>query len=121
MNSKLNKAFGYGLLACAAAVVMTQPALAQGSGDIFVTLQSKTTSTFTNVRNIAYIIAGFGLIAIAVMAYFGRFNFKHLAGLIGGLVIIAAAAAFINYVTGQAGNGQSTQSTPGFTDTFTAQ
>jgi type IV secretory pathway VirB2 component (pilin) len=89
-----------------AVCLFIEPAFAQAQSDIFQSLQTKANTTFQNVRTIAFIIAGFGIIAIAVMAYFGRFNFKHLAGLIGGLVLISAAAAFINFVT--TGNTSST-------------
>ena len=67
--------------------LISSAALAQSaSGDIFSTLSTKGTTAFQEVRTIAFVIAGFGIIAISVMAYFGRFNFKHLAGLIGGLI-----------------------------------
>jgi type IV secretory pathway VirB2 component (pilin) len=104
-----------------AIVAATDSAFASGSGasGIFSTLQSKASTTFTNVRNVAFVVAGFGIIAVAVMAFFGRFNFKHLAGLIGGLVLISAAAAFINYVTGQDSSGTISNST-GITDSFGA-
>jgi len=85
-------------IACAA-IFCIEPAFATGSTDIFANLQTKANTTFQNVRTIAFIIAGFGIVAIAVMAYFGRFNFKHLAGLIGGLVLLSAAAAFISFAT----------------------
>jgi len=103
----------------AAVVVAAEPAFAQAASGIFSTLQSKASTTFTNVRNVAFVIAGFGIIAVAVMAFFGRFNFKHLAGLIGGLVLISAAAAFINYATGQDTSGTISNST-GITDSFSA-
>ena len=115
----------FSLIAIAAAVaavaLIAEPALAQTSSasGIFSTLQTKASSTFTNVRNVAFVVAGFGIIAVAVMAFFGRFNFKHLAGLIGGLVLISAAAAFINYVTGQDSSGTISNST-GITDSFGA-
>lgn len=82
-----------------AAIFCIEPAFATGSTDIFANLQTKANTTFQNVRTIAFIIAGFGIVAIAVMAYFGRFNFKHLAGLIGGLILLSAAAAFIQFTT----------------------
>lgn len=91
-------------------------ALAQ-STDVFGTLQSKGVTTFQNVRNICYVLGAFGLIAVAVMAFFGRFNWKHLAGLIGGLILIAAAASFIDYAT-TSGSGVTVNSAPALSDTL---
>jgi type IV secretory pathway VirB2 component (pilin) len=114
------------LLAAAIAFLALEPNLAfatSSTGDIFQTLQNKGAQTFTNVRNISFIVGAFGLIAIGVMAYFGRFNWKHFAALIGGLVIISGASAAIKYITGQDNSsGSSTQPTlPGITDTFNGQ
>lgn len=97
---KINRTAFFAVLALViASLFAVEPALASGSTDIFANLQTKANTTFQNVRTIAFIVAGFGIIAIAVMAYFGRFNFKHLAGLIGGLILLSAAAALISYVT----------------------
>jgi len=116
------------ILAAALIAIAFEPTLAVaqtsgGTGDIFQTLQQKGAQTFTNVRNISFIVGAFGLVAIGVMAYFGRFNWKHFAALIGGLVIISGAASAIRYVTGQDNSsGASTQPTlPGITDTFNGQ
>ncbi len=107
------------IAAVSAAALLTEPALA--ASDIFATLQSKGQTTFTNVRNITFIVGGFGIIAIAVTAFFGRFNFRTFASLIGGLVILAAAASLISYVTTSTTGTESTSSTPGWSDTFNAQ
>lgn len=109
-------------LAVTAAALFTfslslNPALAQ---NVFETLQSKGTETFTNIRNISFILGGFGIVGLAVMAYFGRFQFKWLFALGGGLVLIAVAGAAINYVTTNAGTG-TIANNPAWTDTMGTQ
>lgn len=80
------------------ALAQTTPG-GSGGGGIFSTLQSKGTTTFSNVRIIMFIIGGFGFIGIAGMAFFGRFDWKWGFSLAGGLVILAAAGGLIYYAT----------------------
>ena len=118
---KITSFLAIAAIALAVAALAIDPAMAQasGGGDIFSSLNSKASTTFQNVRTLAFIIAGFGILAIAIMAYFGRFNFKHLAGLIGGLVLLSAAAAMINYVTsGNTGSSTTTFDPSTMNDTF---
>lgn len=46
-----------------------------------------------------YILGAIGLVIIAVTAFLGRFNFKHLVALAGGLFIVAAADLIISFMT----------------------
>lgn len=55
-----------------------------------------------------YILGAIGLVIIAVTAFLGRFNFKHLVALAGGLFIVAAADLIIDFMT--AGNPESCKS-----------
>ena len=66
----------------------------------------KATNTFTAVRTIIFIIGGFGLVAVAFFAIFGKINWKWFAGLAVGLAILAAAAAIVNYATTADGTGK---------------
>ena len=51
------------------------------------------------MRDIIYVVAGFGIIGIAVGGFFGNLNWKWLGAIIIGLVIIATTAALVKYIT----------------------
>ena len=72
-----------------------------GSYALFEELTDKGIEIFTGMREIIYVVAGFGIIGIAVGGFFGNLNWKWLGAVIIGLVIIAVTAAFINYVAGE--------------------
>lgn len=67
---------------------------------LFAELTEKGTQVFLGMRDIIYVVAGFGIIGVAVGGFFGTLNWKWLGAIIIGLVIIAATAAFINYIVG---------------------
>ena len=50
------------------------------------------------MREIVYAVSGFGIVAIAIGAFFGTINWKWLVAIIIGLVIMASAAELINYM-----------------------
>lgn len=83
------------------AFIVPEVALAQasGNGGVFQTLSSKGTTTFTNLRVIMFIIAGFGIIGMAAMAFFGKFDWRWTFSMGGGLIILAAAGGIIYYAT----------------------
>jgi hypothetical protein len=81
------------------AILTPDLAFAQANGSVFGTLQNKATDTFTNVRIILFIIAGFGIIGMAAMAFFGRFDWRWTFSMGGGLVVLAAAGGIIYYAT----------------------
>lgn len=74
------------------------------SGDIMSLALTKTVNVFTKVKAILIILGGFGLVAVAFLAIFGKVNWKWFAGLAVGLAVVAAAGAIINYATGDASN-----------------
>ena len=69
----------------------------------FSTTQSRLIQVFQNVKLIVFIIGGFGLVAVAFMAIFGKVNWKWFAGLAAGLAILAAAGMAIEYFVGTTG------------------
>lgn len=97
------KHFFFLAFAAMALVALLAPdvALAQtnGNGGIFQTLSTKGTSTFSNLRVIMFIIAGFGIIGMAAMAFFGKFDWRWTFSMGGGLIILAAAGGIIYYAT----------------------
>ena len=77
-------------------------AAAQGTGTFFTTTESRLLELFRNVKLVVFILGGFGLVAVAFAAIFGKINWKWFAGLAAGLAILAAAGMAITYVTNEA-------------------
>ena len=73
--------------------------------DVFSKAFNVTATVFKNVRFIVYIIGGFGLIGIAVMAILGKMQFKWLAYLAIGLAIVAAADLVVKFATSSGKSG----------------
>lgn len=55
---------------------------------------------FTGLRDLIYVVAGFGIIGVAVGGFFGNLNWKWLGAIIIGLVVIATTGELINAITG---------------------
>lgn len=88
---------------------------------VWTTLQSKTSEGFTNTRNLVFLLGGFGIIGLAVMAFFGRFQWKWFAALIGGMVLLAVTGSVIEYVTTSNSSGTITNDTSKYNDTLRSQ
>lgn len=95
---KLNSLTFMAVLLFAAVVFL--PADAWAANDIFTTISQKMISTVKDIRQIVYIIAGFGLIMFAVLAVFNKISFKHLAYIMISLSLLAVMTPFINYFSG---------------------
>ena len=76
-------------------VVMLGDAAAAES--VFGTAISKMANLFTNAKLIIFMIGGFGLVALAFQAIFGKVKWAWFAALAFGLAVVAAAGAIINY------------------------
>lgn len=96
-------------LSCMAVIMLMAfagDASAQSSGSTLMqTAQDKTRNVFSSVKTIMFIIGGFGLVAIAWAAVFGKVNWKWFAGLAVGLAILAAAGSIVEYATGSSESG----------------
>ena len=88
-----------------------------GSGKIWTLTFGKTLTTFLNVRTTIFIIGGFGLVALAFFAIFGKIQWKWFAALCVGLAIVAAAGYIVEYATG-AGAGTAQPTSSGLGSTF---
>ncbi len=101
---------------CVLAVMVlgTTDAFAQNSGgtDLMGVAQNKGIAVFKSVKTIIFVVGGFGLVAIAFAAIFGKVDWKKFASLAVGLAILAAASAIVEYATGD------TKATTDFKDTF---
>ena len=71
----------------------------EAKADIFDSLSTKTSKFAVGLRNIAYVISGFGIIMFTFLAISGKINFKHLGYISISLFILSAVGAFIDYVT----------------------
>ena len=76
-------------------VVMLGDAAAAES--VFGTAISKMANLFTNAKLIIFMIGGFGLVALAFQAIFGKVKWAWFAALAFGLAVVAAAGAIVNY------------------------
>ena len=55
---------------------------------------------FNGLRDLIYVVAGFGIIGVAVGGFFGNLNWKWLGAIIIALVVIATTGEIINMITG---------------------
>lgn len=92
------------------AMTMAGDAFAEAS--VMETAKMKASDLFKSVKTIVFVVGGFGLIALAFSAIFGKVKWSWFAGLAFGLAILAAAGAIVDYATGSS-EGQSR-----FEDTF---
>ena len=68
-----------------------------GTRSVFSEGIKKATELFTNAKMVIFVVGGFGLIALAFQAIFGKIKWAWFAALAFGLAIIAAAGAIIKY------------------------
>lgn len=68
--------------------------------DLMNIAQSKAVAVFRSVKSIIFVVGGFGLVALAFMAIFGKLDWKKFSMLAVGLAILAAAGAVVEYATG---------------------
>ena len=66
---------------------------------VFQTAHKKAKDTFAVVKSTIFIVGGFGLVALAFFAVFGKLKWSWFASLAVGLAILAAAGAIIDYAT----------------------
>ncbi len=85
------------------AMLITNPALAADtteSGELFADLIAKGSEIFMGMRDIIYVVSGFGIIGVAIGGFFGTINWKWLGAIMIGLMVLASTAALVQYITG---------------------
>ena len=80
--------------------LVMMPSVSFAAGDVFDTIQAKMISTVKDIRKIAYVIAGFGLVMFSFLAIFNKISFKHLGYIMISLSLLALMMPFINYFSG---------------------
>lgn len=55
---------------------------------------------FSGLRELIYVVAGFGIIGVSVGGFFGNLNYKWLGAIVISLVVIATTGELINAITG---------------------
>jgi len=72
------------------------------NANIFGTLSTRAGVFAIGLRNLAYVLSGFGLIMFTFLAISGKINFKHLGYITLSLFMVSAVGALIDYVTDNA-------------------
>ncbi len=67
---------------------------------LFSGLIATGSKIFNGLRDLIYVVAGFGIIGVAVGGFFGNLNWKWLGAIIISLVVIATTGEIINLITG---------------------
>ena len=76
----------------------------EASATVVDTARGKAKEVFEAVKSIIFIVGGFGLVALAFFAVFGKLKWTWFASLAVGLAILAAAGAIVDYATGTTGH-----------------
>lgn len=78
----------------------TDPTFCGSDLGIFKELVQTGQLIFNRLRDLIYVVAGFGIIAVAVGGFFGNLNWKWLGAIVISLVVIATAGELIVLMTG---------------------
>lgn len=66
---------------------------------LFSQLTQSGSTIFEGMKDIIYAVAGFGIVGVAIGAFFGNLNWKWLSAIIIGLMVIAGTAGILMYMT----------------------
>ncbi len=67
------------------------------AANVFETITGRAVGVLTGVKQLVFVLAGFGIIAFAFMAIFGKLSWKHFAHIAIGLFLVASMGLFIQY------------------------
>ena len=70
------------------------------SGDIFDQITCKVLGFLSDLRVLAYVISGFGMIVFTYGAIFNKINWKHFSYIAVGLFLLSVMGSFIQYFSG---------------------
>lgn len=57
-------------------------------------------TVFAGLRDLIYVVAGFGILGVAIGGFFGNLNWKWLGAIVIALVIVASTGEIINLIVG---------------------
>lgn len=114
----MNKYFKCFMIAAVVALAFTA-SCGFAQDNVFTTITTRLLTTFKNIRQVIFIVGGFGLIGLGFAAIFGKIKWPWLAALAGGLAIVAMAGALVDYVTKDEANQEISGDVGGFDDTLT--
>ncbi len=92
---KVKKIFLF-VLFCSFSLVLSAD---ESSAALFSKLTDSGSEIFRGMKTIIYAVSGFGIVAIAIGGFFGNLNWKWLSAIIIGLMVIAATAGILMYMT----------------------
>lgn len=120
-STHMNKCLKYFIFIAVVALVFTATSVYAQSGDsVFSTILSRLLNTFKNIRNVIFVVGGFGLVGLGFAAIFGKVKWPWLAALAAGLAIVALAGAMVDYVTkAEGGSGDGSAYDAEWGDTLT--
>lgn len=67
------------------------------AANIFQTITERAATALTSIKQLVFVLAGFGIIAFAFAAIFGKLSWKHFANIAIGLFLVASMGLFIQY------------------------
>ena len=73
----------------------------EAEASIFGTFAGRATTFAKGFQNLAFCMAGFGIVMFTWMAIFGKINFKHLGYIFICLFLLSGTGLFISYITGK--------------------
>ena len=85
--------------------LFTVAMMGDASATVFQDAGQKLINLFTNAKSIIFVIGGFGLIALAFQAIFGKIKWAWFAALAFGLAVVSAASSIITYAANDQGSG----------------
>ncbi len=87
---------------------------------VFDTAVKKLALLFGDAKRVIFLVGGFGLMALAFQAIFGKLKWAWFAALALGLAVVAAAGKIVTYAsnTGETGSNFETDGAPKAVDTL---
>lgn len=70
------------------------------STGLFSGLIKTGTKIYNGLRDLIYVVAGFGIIGVAVGGFFGNLNWKWLGAIVISLVVIASTGEIVDMIVG---------------------
>ncbi|MDR2902781.1 MAG: TrbC/VirB2 family protein [Lactobacillales bacterium] len=97
--NKMLKYLSWAAVFTLAFVATSALATENANNKLFDEVLNRMVTTFQNTRSVIFVVGGFGLVALAFFAIFGKVKWTWLAALAVGLAIVAVAGAVVDYVT----------------------